>query len=330
MTTPSTFDSQRALHMARQAIQTEIEQLQSLHTRLGQPFAQAVELLLRNRARVVVTGMGKSGHIGRKIAATLASTGTPAFFLHPAEASHGDLGMVTADDVVLAISNSGAAEEVVAILPALRRLGATIIAMTGQPQSALARHADLVLDTHVSREADPLNLAPTASTTVQIVLGDALAVAVLDARGFRAEDFARSHPGGALGRRLLTRVRDVMRSGEAIPRVPQDAGFAALMHEISAKGIGATAIVDAQGRPTGIYTDGDLRRHIEAGLDLRGQTAAQLMHPSPRTIGADALATQAAELMERHRITSLLVTEAASGQLIGALHVGDLMRAKVI
>ncbi|WP_238945625.1 KpsF/GutQ family sugar-phosphate isomerase [Vandammella animalimorsus] len=339
---PQPFDAQRALHMGRQAVQIEIEQLQALHARLGQAFAQAVQTILQSPARVIVTGMGKSGHVGRKIAATLASTGTPAFFLHPAEASHGDLGMVTAADVVLALSNSGESEELVNILPVIRRLGARVIAMTGRPQSALGRHADVVLDTQVAQEADPLNLAPTASTTVQLALGDALAVAVLDARGFRAEDFARSHPGGALGRRLLTRVRDVMRSGAAVPRVGAQAGFAELVHEISAKGLGMTAVVadgsdgsegcDGQAAPgqvLGIYTDGDLRRHIEAGLDLRASTAAQLMHARPRSIGPQALAAQAAQMMEEHRITSLLVVDEA-GMLIGVLHVGDLMRAKVI
>nr|WP_244609947.1 KpsF/GutQ family sugar-phosphate isomerase [Lampropedia puyangensis] len=315
--------------MGRAAVQIEIEQLQALHQRLDASFTKAVDVILKSHARVVVTGMGKSGHIGRKIAATLASTGTPAFFLHPAEASHGDLGMVTSEDVVLAISNSGESEELVNILPVIKRLGAPIIAMTGKAQSALARHADIVLDTQVSQEADPLNLAPTASTTVQLALGDALAVAVLDARGFRAEDFARSHPGGSLGRRLLTHVRDVMRSGADVPTVLASAPFGELMREISSKGVGATAILDANQQLIGIYTDGDLRRHIEAGLDLREKTAAEVMHAKPRTIAADALATQAAEMMERYRVTCLLVTD-AQGTLVGVLHVGDLMRAKVI
>ncbi|KKW66791.1 arabinose 5-phosphate isomerase [Lampropedia cohaerens] len=320
---------EQALAIGRQAILIEIAQLQALHDRLDDAFVQAVGMILQTPARVIVTGMGKSGHVGRKIAATLASTGTPAFFLHPAEASHGDLGMVTAADVVLAISNSGESEELVSILPVIKRLGTRIIAMTGSVHSSLACHADVVLDSHVTQEADPLGLAPTSSTTVQLALGDALAIAVLDARGFRAEDFARSHPGGALGRRLLTHVRDVMRSGQDIPRVPPDAGFATLMHEISSKGMGATAITDAQGRLLGVFTDGDLRRCIEAGQDLRAVTAGDLMHANPFTIAPDALATQAAELMERHRITCLLVTE-ADGTLVGALHVGDLMRAKVI
>lgn len=323
------FNAARALEMGRAAVQIEIEQLQALHQRMADDFSQAVQTILHSQARVVVTGMGKSGHIARKIAATLASTGTPAFFLHPAEASHGDLGMVTAADVVLAISNSGESEELVNILPVIKRLGAPIIAMTGKPQSALARHADIVLDTQVSQEADPLNLAPTASTTVQLALGDALAVAVLDARGFRAEDFARSHPGGSLGRRLLTHVRDVMRQGAELPAVPETASFSETMHEISRKGLGATAVVAAPGQLRGIYTDGDLRRHIEAGLDLREKTAGQVMHANPRTIEADALATEAAQLMERYRITCLLVTDEL-GALVGALHVGDLMRAKVI
>lgn len=326
---PFVFDPARATALGKQALQTEIEELQALLQRLDGGFAQAVALLLQCKGRVVVTGMGKSGHIGRKIAATLSSTGTPAMFVHPAEASHGDLGMVTVQDVVLAISNSGESEELVSILPVLRRLGSPIIAMTGKPASALGRHADIVLDSHVSKEADPLNLAPTASTTVQLALGDALAVALLDARGFKAADFARSHPGGALGRRLLTHVRDVMRAGDAVPKVKADAGFAQLMSQMSSKGIGAAAVVDDDGRLLGIFTDGDLRRRLEAGQDLRGLTAQDLMHPSPRTVQANALATQAAELMERHSITSLLITDAAN-VLIGALHVGDLMRAKVI
>ncbi|RMX04270.1 KpsF/GutQ family sugar-phosphate isomerase [Corticibacter populi] len=326
---PANFDGSRAQDIGRRTIQIEIEQLQALYGRLDGHFAQAVACMLRIQGRVIVTGMGKSGHVGRKIAATLSSTGTPSFFLHPAEASHGDLGMVTAQDVVLAISNSGASEELVGILPIIKRLGAPIIAITGKLHSALALHADIVLDSRVDQEADPLNLAPTASTTVQLALGDALAIALADARGFRTEDFARSHPGGALGRRLLTHVGDVMRSGDDVPRVGLHAGFGELVHAISAKGMGATAVVDAQGHVAGIYTDGDLRRHIEAGVDLRQQTAGELMHPAPRTIAATALAAQAAELMERHHITSLLVTD-EQGVLIGAVHVGDLMRAKVI
>jgi arabinose-5-phosphate isomerase len=285
--------------------------------------------MLKVQGRVVVMGMGKSGHVGRKTAATLASTGTPALFVHPAEASHGDLGMVQAHDLVLALSNSGESEELSAILPVLKRLGVTLIAITGGAESTLARHADVVLDSSVDKEACPLNLAPTASTTAQLAWGDALAVALLDARGFRAEDFARSHPGGALGRRLLTLVRDVMRAGEQIPRVSPSASFGQLMQEMSGKGLGASAIVDDAGRPVGVFTDGDLRRLIETGADLRALTAAQVMRAQPKTVRDDALAAQAVELMEHHRITSVLVVD-EHGVLCGALNTHDLMRAKVI
>jgi arabinose-5-phosphate isomerase len=278
---------------------------------------------------VVIMGMGKSGHVGRKIAATLASTGTPAMFVHPAEASHGDLGMVTAGDVVLAISNSGESEELTVLLPLIKRMGVPLLAMTGKPGSSLGRHADVVLDSSVDREACPHNLAPTASTTAQLALGDALAMALLDARGFRPNDFARSHPGGALGRKLLTHVRDVMRSGDAVPRVPLSATLMDLMREISAKGLGAGAVVDGQGLPVGIFTDGDLRRLIEKGVELRSAMARDVMHASPRTVRDDALAASAAELMEQHRINSVLVVDDA-GRLCGALNSHDLMRAKVI
>jgi arabinose-5-phosphate isomerase len=273
--------------------------------------------------------MGKSGHIGRKISATLASTGTPAMFVHPAEASHGDLGMITANDLVLAISNSGESDELIAILPVLKRLGVPLIALTGNPDSTLGRHADEVLDTAVEKEACPLNLAPTASTTAQLALGDALAVALLDARGFKAEDFARSHPGGALGRKLLTLVSDVMRQGDDVPRVGPQAGFSEVMREMSAKGLGATAIVDQQDRVLGIFTDGDLRRLLEKGVDLRQGNAALFMHANPVTITSDALAVEAAEIMELRRITSVLVVD-GQGRLCGALNSNDLMRAKVI
>jgi arabinose-5-phosphate isomerase len=285
--------------------------------------------MLACKGRVVVMGMGKSGHVGRKIAATLASTGTPAFFVHPAEASHGDLGMVRPGDVVLAISNSGEVDELAAILPALRRLGVTLVAMTGRPESTLARHADIVLSSAVAEEACPLNLAPTASTTAQIALGDALAVALLDARGFREEDFARSHPGGSLGRKLLMHVRDLMRGGDAVPQVPPAASFNELLREMTGKGLGFTAVAEAQGRPLGIFTDGDLRRLIETGADLRALTAEQVMHRSPRLVRADALAVDAADVMEQHRITSVLVVD-DTGLLVGALNSNDLMRAKVI
>ena len=323
------FDADQALRLARETFAIEAAALLGLGQRLDARFAQAVQQILHISGRVVVMGMGKSGHVGRKIAATLASTGTPAMFVHPAEASHGDLGMVTAHDVVLAISNSGESAELTAILPVLKRLGAPLIAITGNAQSTLARHADVALDCSVEREACPLNLAPTASTTAQLALGDALAVALLDARGFRAEDFARSHPGGALGRKLLTHVSDIMRTGDQVPRVPAQASFSALMREMSAKGLGAAAVVDAQEHVLGIFTDGDLRRRIETGADLRSVTAAQVMHPHPRTIACDALAADAAALMEAHGITGVLVLD-ADARLVGMVHIGDLMRAKVI
>lgn len=286
-------------------------------------------MMLAVTGRVVVMGMGKSGHIGRKIAATLASTGTPAMFVHPAEASHGDLGMIKNTDLVLAISNSGESQELTAILPVLKRMGAPLIAMTAQTESTLAKHADITLNCSVVKEACPLNLAPTASTTAQLALGDALAVALLDARGFKAEDFARSHPGGALGRKLLTHVSDVMRSGDDVPKVAAHASFSELMREMSAKGLGATAIVGDNAKVIGIFTDGDLRRLVEKGIDLRTSTAEQVMHANPATILNDALAVEAADLMELHRITSVLVVD-GDGQLCGALNSNDLMRAKVI
>ena len=323
------FDAEQALRLARETFDIEAAAVLGLKDRVGAPFAQAVQAMLSVRGRVVVMGIGKSGHVGRKIAATLASTGTPAMFVHPAEASHGDLGMIKAIDIVLALSNSGEVDEVTTLLPVIKRLGATLIAMTGRPQSTLAQHADIVLDSGVEREACPLQLAPTASTTAQLAMGDALAVALLDARGFRPEDFARSHPGGALGRKLLTHVSDVMRTGSAVPRVPPEASFSDLMREMSAKGLGASAIVDAAGQLLGIFTDGDLRRRIEAGADLRNTTAANVMHPHPRRIAPDALAVDAAEMMEAHAITSVLVVD-ATGALTGVVHIGDLMRAKVI
>ncbi|UZD56509.1 KpsF/GutQ family sugar-phosphate isomerase [Schlegelella aquatica] len=315
--------------MARQTLEIESQALQGLRARLGGEFAQAVQAVLRCAGRVVVTGMGKSGHVGRKIAATLASTGTPAMFVHPAEASHGDLGMITPQDLVLAISNSGESDELTAILPVLKRLFIPLVAMTGRRESTLARHADIVLDTSVPKEACPLNLAPTASTTAQLALGDALAVALLDARGFKEEDFARSHPGGALGRKLLTHVRDVMRSGPLVPRVAPGTSFTEMMREMSAKGLGATAVVDDDGRVLGIFTDGDLRRWIEKGADLRTMTAEQVMTRQPKLVREDELAVEAADLMEEARITSVLVVDAA-GRLVGALNTHDLMRAKVI
>ena len=323
------FDAEQALRLARETFDIEAAAIQGLKARVGEPFAQAVQAILSVQGRVVVMGIGKSGHIGRKIAATLASTGTPAMFVHPAEASHGDLGMIKSIDIVLALSNSGEVDEVTTLLPVIKRLGATLIAMTGRPKSTLAKHADIVLDSGVEREACPLQLAPTASTTAQLAMGDALAVALLDARGFRPEDFARSHPGGALGRKLLTHVSDVMRTGSEIPRVAPEATFSDLMREMSAKGLGASAVVDPAGQVLGIFTDGDLRRRIEAGADLRAATAAEVMHAGPRRIAPDALAVDAAEMMEAHAITSVLVVDAA-GVLVGVVHIGDLMRAKVI
>ncbi len=321
--------SDRSIALAKETFDIEAAAVLGLKSRVGPSFAQTVDLILALQGRVVVMGMGKSGHIGRKIAATLASTGTPAMFVHPAEASHGDLGMITAADLVLAISNSGESQEMATILPVLKRLGAPMVAMTANGQSTMALHADIWLDSAVDKEACPLNLAPTASTTAQLALGDALAVALLDARGFRAEDFARSHPGGALGRKLLTHVSDVMRAGDAVPRVLPDANFSALMREMSAKGLGATAVVDADSRVLGIFTDGDLRRLVEQGADLRGTTAQEVMHNSPSTVDQHALAVDAADLMERNRITSVLVVD-EEGRLCGALNSNDLMRAKVI
>ena len=326
---PPRFEAERVLRMARQTLRIEAEALMQLQDQQGESFVRVVHAILNGRGRVVVMGMGKSGHVGRKIAATLASTGTPAMFVHPAEASHGDLGMVTPGDIVLALSNSGESDEIAAILPALKRLGVTLVAMTGRPGSTLAAHADWVLSNRVEQEACPLNLAPTASTTAQLALGDALAVALLDARGFRPEDFARSHPGGALGRKLLTHVRDIMRQGEAVPRVSPVASCLEVMREMSAKGLGAAAIVDAQGRAIGIFTDGDLRRAVEQGTDLRALSAADLVRSRPRSIGEDALAVEAATLMEDACITTLLVHD-GEGRLVGALNTNDLMRAKVI
>jgi arabinose-5-phosphate isomerase len=324
-----TFDAPRALALATQTFEIEARALLALSARQGDGFANAVRAMLECTGRVIVMGMGKSGHVGRKIAATLASTGTPAFFVHPAEASHGDLGMVQPGDVLLAISNSGESDELAVLLPALKRLSLTFIAMTGNADSALARHADIVLSSQVDQEACPLNLAPTASTTAQMALGDALAVALLDARGFREEDFARSHPGGSLGRKLLMHVSDLMRSGTAVPRVGPQTSFTEMLREMTGKGLGFTAVVDDDQQILGIFTDGDLRRLIELGADLRGLTAREVMHPSPRRIRTDALAVDAADLMEQHRITSVLVVDEQS-RLVGALNSNDLMRAKVI
>jgi arabinose-5-phosphate isomerase len=322
-------DADAILARARATFDIESDAVLGLKSRVGPSFVEAVRKVLEVRGRVVVMGMGKSGHVGRKIAATLASTGTPALFVHPAEAAHGDLGMVTTGDMVLALSNSGESDELNAILPVLKRLGIPVVAMTGRPESSLAAHADVVLDSAVAEEACPLQLAPTASTTAQMALGDALAVALLDARGFKAEDFARSHPGGALGRKLLTHVRDLMRSGDALPRVAAATPFTEMMRAMSAKALGLAIVVDAEDRVQGVFTDGDLRRLIEQGRDLRALTAAEVASANPRTVGADALAVDAADLMEAARITVVLVVD-EQRHLQGAVSINDLMRAKVI
>ena len=328
---------QRALELARSTLQIEADAILALQDRLttklnasGSPaFINALKLLLNCNGRVVVSGMGKSGHIARKISATLASTGTPALFMHPGEAAHGDLGMITSQDVLIAISNSGETAELVAILPIVKRMGARLISMTGNPDSSLAQLADVHLDVSVKQEACPLNLAPTASTTATLALGDALAVAALDARGFQAEDFARSHPGGALGRRLLTYVRDVMRIGSAIPSVNADMSLTEALLEITRKGMAMTAIVDGAGRVLGVFTDGDLRRLLEQGRELQRIGIASVMQTQPRMIKPDQLAVDAVAIMEQFRINQLLVID-DTGKLVGALHIHDLTRAKVI
>lgn len=318
-----------ALISARQTLLLEAQAILELKDRLGDEFARAVTLMLACQGRVVVCGLGKTGHVARKIAATLASTGTPAFFLHAAEAIHGDIGMVGAQDLLIALSYSGAGQELLTILPAAHRLGVKVIAMTGYPQSELARLADVHLDASVSQEACPLNLAPTSSTTVALALGDALAVACLEARGFGADDFARSHPGGALGRKLLTRVSDVMRKDAALPTVAEDASVFEALEEISRKGMGMTAVLNESGCATGIFTDGDLRRLIERVGDVRDVRIAQGMTRNPRHIAPDALAVDAALIMDSHRLNQMLVAD-SHGRLVGALHMHDLMAAKVV
>ena len=314
--------------LAERTLDIEVLALQAARGHIDDDFFKAVQIILSRSGRVVVAGMGKSGHVGRKIAATLASTGTPALFMHPAEASHGDLGMITPADVFLALSNSGESEELNIILPVIKRLGVPTIAITGRRESSLGRMADAVLNCAVPAEACPLNLAPTASTTTQMALGDALAVALLDARGFQADDFARSHPGGSLGRRLLVHVRDLMRTGDALPSVEPGCTFTDMLREMTRKGLGFVAVVE-QGRAVGIFTDGDLRRLIERGGDLRHHVARDVMHMKPRCVHAEALAVEAAAVMEEHRITSVLVVD-GDGLLVGALNTNDLMRAKVI
>jgi arabinose-5-phosphate isomerase len=322
-------DDEQLIASAHRALAIEERALGALGARVAAPFARACRLCLSCHGRVVVTGMGKSGHIAGKIAATLASTGTPAFFLHPAEAGHGDLGMITRTDVVLALSNSGETPEVVELVPHLKRLGVPLIVMTGKSDSTLAQAADVALDVAVAEEACPLNLAPTASTTATLAMGDALAVAVLEARGFTAQDFARSHPGGSLGRRLLLHVEDLMRTGAALPRVLPGAPLSAGLIEMSAKGLGMTVVVDGNERILGVFTDGDLRRALEAQIDVHTTTMGAVMTAGPKTIGPRELAAEAVHLMELHRITALPVAD-TQGRLVGALNVHDLFRARVM
>lgn len=333
---PTTFtkeNAERALQVARDTLRIESDAIMALHDRFRdadtEPLVKAVALLLQCKGRVVVSGIGKSGHIARKISATLASTGTPSLFVHPAEAAHGDLGMVTVNDVFIAISNSGETAELMTIVPIVKRMGTPLISMTGNDHSSLAQLASVHLNVGVDKEACILNLAPTASTTATLAMGDALSMALLDARGFREEDFARSHPGGALGRRLLTRVRDIMRQGDDIPAVKADVSLIPALMEITRKGIAMTAIVDDHFHPLGVFTDGDLRRILEKGIDINTCIIRDVMHAPPRTIGADQLAADAVQVMEKFRINQLLVTD-ASGKLIGALHIHDLTQAKVI
>ena len=314
----------------RRVLDIETRGLTALAGRIDGAFSAACRLLLAGRGRVVCTGMGKSGHIARKIAATLASTGTPAFYVHPGEAGHGDLGMITDDDVVLALSYSGETDELLMLLPVLKRQGNALIAMTGRPDSTLATTADIHLDVGVPAEACPLDLAPTASTTAALALGDALAVALLEARGFTAEDFARSHPAGSLGRRLLLHIRDVMHAGDDVPRVRGEATLSEALVEMSRKRLGMTAVVDDDGRLLGLYTDGDLRRSLDdAAVDLRVTRIDQVMTRTPKTIGADALAVEAAQLMEAHKINALLVLD-GERRVVGALNIHDLLRARVV
>ncbi len=313
----------------RRTIDIEARAVAGLSSRIGEAFARACQLCLGAAGRVVVTGLGKSGHVGGKIAATLASTGTPSFFLHAAEASHGDLGMISRGDVVVAISNSGETAELLALLPHLKRLGAPVIAITGGSDSTLARDAAVNLDVSVPEEACPHNLAPTSSTTATLAMGDALAIALLEARGFTPEDFARSHPGGSLGRRLLLHVSDIMRQGDDLPRVMAGTALGAGLLEMSRKGLGLTVVVDAEDRVVGVFTDGDLRRVLDRQVDLHASTMQAVMTANPRHIAPQALAAEAVNLMEQHRITALPVVD-ADGRLVGALNIHDLLRAGVV
>lgn len=317
------------LELARKVLAIEAREIEALANRLDANFEQAVELILHCQGRVVVSGMGKSGHVGRKIAATLASTGTPAFFMHPAEASHGDLGMITQGDVVIALSNSGESDEILNILPTIKRLGANVISITGKATSTLAKESSVHLSAEVSQEACPLGLSPTASTTAALALGDALAICVLDCRDFSAEDFARSHPGGNIGRRLLTRVKDVMRTGDAVPNVNIDVSLSIAMLEMTQKGMGLTAIVDEHHRPIGIFTDGDLRRAFLNGVNASTAKIADVMHANPSTIHTNKLAVEALEIMEQRKIHNFLVVD-ENQKLVGAFNMHDLLRAKVV
>ncbi|OGS93367.1 MAG: arabinose-5-phosphate isomerase [Gallionellales bacterium GWE2_58_10] len=319
----------RALDLAREVLRIEADAVQTLAARLDENFLRALDVILCCGGRVIVSGMGKSGHIARKIAATMSSTGTPAYFVHPGEASHGDLGMITSEDVIIALSYSGESQELMTIVPVIKRQGAKLVSMTGNPLSSLAMAADVHLNAAVDKEACPMGLAPTASTTAALALGDALAVALLDAKGFGAEDFARSHPGGSLGRRLLTRVRDIMRSGERLPMVHEDALLSDAIMEISRKGVGMTAIVNAGQHVLGIYTDGDLRRTLAKKLDLNVTPVRSVMSADPRCIGPDALAAEAVQVMEQYNISQMLVVD-EQHKLVGALNMHDLLHAKVI
>ena len=327
--TGRTPEQHPALATAREVLEIEARAVFNLIERLDQHFVRAVELIMNRNGRVVVSGIGKSGHIARKIASTLASTGTPAFFVHPAEASHGDLGMVTRDDVFVALSNSGESAELLAIVPLIKRQGAKLIAMTGNPGSTLASEADVHLYAGADKEACPLNLAPTASTTAALALGDALAVALMNAKGFTRDDFAAAHPGGTLGRKLLTHVRDVMRTGENAPRIGHDATLMQGVLEMSRGRMGMTAVLDDAGRVVGIFTDGDLRRNLEKGVDMRATTITEVMTRGPRTIGPESLAAEAVEIMERFKVNQLLVVDQGE-RLVGALNMHDLFRGKVI
>jgi arabinose-5-phosphate isomerase len=326
---PQKLHAASTLELARNVLNIEAREIQALAKRLDSGFDAAVSLILQCKGRVVVSGMGKSGHIGNKIAATLASTGTPAFFMHPAEASHGDLGMITTDDVVIALSNSGESDEILNILPTIKRLGAKVISITGKATSTLAKESHVHLSAEVSQEACPLGLSPTASTTAALALGDALAVCVLDCRDFSAEDFARSHPGGSIGRRLLTRVKDIMRTGDAIPSVAENILLNEALLEVTKKGMGLTAIVDTAGRPIGIFTDGDLRRTFSSSVDAKTAKIKDVMHANPNTIQANVLAVEALELMETKKINGLLVTD-ETGKLVGVFNMHDLLKAKVV